>query len=109
LRKWGRASCAWRWFVSPVGLSAYFRLVWNLDALVQDRYGRPCVQMRAQRFAIHRCASPRFNDGDSRACRARFELAVTPADIDGSGPPAVEPGDYQVRVGNDTANFSITG
>jgi len=38
-----------------------------------------------------------------------FELAVTPADIDGSGPPAVEPGDYQVRVGNDTANFSITG
>jgi beta-glucosidase len=37
------------------------------------------------------------------------ELAVTPADIDSTGRPAVEPGDYQVQVGNQTANFSITG
>ena len=37
------------------------------------------------------------------------ELAVTPADIDGTGRRAVEPGDYQVQVGNQTANFSITG
>jgi len=41
--------------------------VWNLDALVHDRYGRAHVCMRAQRFAIHRCASPSFNDGDYRA------------------------------------------
>jgi beta-glucosidase len=37
------------------------------------------------------------------------ELAVTPADIDSSEPPAVEPGAYQVQVGAQTANFSITG
>ncbi len=37
------------------------------------------------------------------------ELAVTPADIDSSQPPAVEPGPYQVQVGAQTANFSITG
>ena len=37
------------------------------------------------------------------------ELAVTPADIDGTGRPEVESGDYQVQVGNQTANFSITG
>jgi beta-glucosidase len=34
-------------------------------------------------------------------------LEVTPGDIDASGPPQVEPGDYQVQVGNDTANFTI--
>jgi beta-glucosidase len=37
------------------------------------------------------------------------KLAVTPADIDSTRPPAVEPGDYQVQVGAQTANFSITG
>ena len=37
------------------------------------------------------------------------ELAVTPADIDGTGRPSVEAGNYQVQVGNQTANFSITG
>ena len=52
---------------APVGLSAYGRLVWNLDALVHDLYGRAHVCMHAQRFAIHRCASPTFNDGDYRA------------------------------------------
>jgi beta-glucosidase len=36
-------------------------------------------------------------------------LAVTPADIDSSEPPAVEPGDYRVQVGSETANFSIAG
>jgi len=35
------------------------------------------------------------------------ELAVTPADIDSSKRPAVEPGAYQVQVGSQTANFSI--
>ena len=30
-------------------------------------YGRAHVCMHAQRFAIHRCASPTFNDGDYRA------------------------------------------
>jgi hypothetical protein len=52
---------------APVGLSAYGRVVWNLDALVHDHYGRAHVCMRAQRFSIHRCASPSFNDGDYRA------------------------------------------
>src|SRR6266550_7724262 len=51
---------------APIGLSTYGRLVWNLDALVHDRYGRAHVCMRAQRFAIHRCASSSFNDGDYR-------------------------------------------
>jgi beta-glucosidase len=37
------------------------------------------------------------------------ELAATPADIESSKPPAVEPGAYQVQVGSETANFSITG
>jgi hypothetical protein len=37
------------------------------------------------------------------------KLAVTPAEIDGPGRPAVESGDYQVQVGNQTANFSIAG
>jgi len=52
---------------APVGLTSYGPLVWNLDALVHDRYGRAHVCIRAQRFAIHRCASPSFNDGDYRA------------------------------------------
>jgi hypothetical protein len=55
---------------APIGLSAYGRIVWNLDALVHDRYGRAHVCMRAQRFAIHRCASPSFNTGDYRAAFA---------------------------------------
>ena len=37
------------------------------------------------------------------------ELAVTPADINSSRRPEVEPGAYQVQVGSQTANFSITG
>jgi beta-glucosidase len=37
------------------------------------------------------------------------ELAVTPADIDSSRRPEVEPGAYQVQVGSQTANFTITG
>jgi hypothetical protein len=52
---------------APVGLSAYGRLVWNLDALVHDYYSGAHACMRAQRFAIHRCSSARFNDGDYRA------------------------------------------
>jgi beta-glucosidase len=37
------------------------------------------------------------------------ELAVTPADIDSTKLPAVEPGGYQVQVGAQTANFSVGG
>jgi hypothetical protein len=35
------------------------------------------------------------------------ELAVTRGDIDGSGRRTVEPGQYQVQVGDLTADFSI--
>jgi beta-glucosidase len=35
------------------------------------------------------------------------ELAVTPGDIDGTGRRAVEPGSYEVQVGEMTAEFSI--
>jgi beta-glucosidase len=35
------------------------------------------------------------------------ELAVTPADIDGTEKPAVEPGSYQVQVGSMTADFTV--
>src|SRR6266511_205940 len=35
------------------------------------------------------------------------ELAVTPADIDGTGRPEVEPGAYRVQVGSMTADFSV--
>ena len=38
-------------------------------------------------------------------------LAVTPGDIDGSSPPAVEPGAYQVQLGTPaslSAGFTIT-
>jgi len=34
-------------------------------------------------------------------------LAVTPADIDATAPPQVEPGAYQVQVGTLSANFTI--
>ena len=50
--------------------------------------------------------------GASQAEHVSFpvsQLAVTPADIDSSKRPAVEPGAYQVQVGSQTANFSITG
>jgi beta-glucosidase len=35
------------------------------------------------------------------------ELAVTPDDIDSTERPEVAPGDYQVQVGSQTANFSV--
>jgi beta-glucosidase len=34
-------------------------------------------------------------------------LAVTPGDIDGSGPPQVETGSYQVQVGEETVDFTV--
>ena len=37
------------------------------------------------------------------------ELAVTPADIDGTQRPSVEPGDYEVQVGSASADFSVSG
>ncbi len=35
------------------------------------------------------------------------ELALTPGDIDGTEPPQVQAGDYQVQVGSDSATFTI--
>jgi hypothetical protein len=51
---------------APPGLSTYGRLIWNLDALVHDRYAGDHVCMRAERFVIHRCRSAHYNDGDYR-------------------------------------------
>jgi beta-glucosidase len=48
--------------------------------------------------------------GQSKSVQVSFpvsRLAVTPADIDGTGRPAVEPGGYQVQVGSLTANFTV--
>jgi beta-glucosidase len=48
--------------------------------------------------------------GESRTAHVSFpvsELAVTIGDIDGSGRRAVKPGQYQVQVGDMTADFSI--
>jgi beta-glucosidase len=36
-----------------------------------------------------------------------WQLAVTPGDIDGSGPRQIQPGDYQVQVGSASAPLSI--
>lgn len=52
---------------APEGLSPYGRLIWNLDALVHDQYGGEHVCMRAKRFAIHRCRSAIYIDGNYRA------------------------------------------
>ena len=52
---------------APAGLSSYGTLIWNLDALVHDQYGSAHVCMRTTRFAIHRCRSAVYNDGDYRA------------------------------------------
>ena len=49
--------------------------------------------------------------GESRSVDVSFpvsELAVTVGDIDGSGPRAVEPGQYQVQVGSMSADFTVT-
>jgi beta-glucosidase len=50
--------------------------------------------------------------GESHVVHVSFpvsELAVTSGDIDGAGRPKVEPGSYQVQVGNLTADFSVRG
>ncbi len=51
-----------------------------------------------------------LDPGQSKTVQVSFpvsELAVTPADIDGTKRPAVEPGSYQVQVGSMTADFSV--
>jgi beta-glucosidase len=51
-----------------------------------------------------------LDSGASRVVRVSFpvsELAVTTGDIDGAGRREVEPGGYQVQVGNMTADFSV--
>jgi beta-glucosidase len=51
-----------------------------------------------------------LDPAQSKSVRVSFpvsRLAVTPADIDGTGRPAVEPGGYQVQVGSLTANFTV--
>ena len=53
-----------------------------------------------------------LDPGQSRSVQVSFPasvLAVTPADIDASGPPAVEPGAYRVQVGGMSADFTVTG
>jgi beta-glucosidase len=48
--------------------------------------------------------------GQSKTVNVSFpvsELAVTTGDINGDGPRAVEPGDYQVQVGSLSADFTI--
>jgi len=49
--------------------------------------------------------------GQSKSVQVSFpvsRLAVTPADIDATGRPAVEPGGYQVQVGSLSANFTVS-
>jgi beta-glucosidase len=49
--------------------------------------------------------------GQSKSVQVRFpvsRLAVTPADIDATARPAVEPGGYQAQVGSLTANFTVS-
>jgi beta-glucosidase len=51
-----------------------------------------------------------LDPGESRTVEVSFpvsRLAVTPADINGMGTPAVEPGAYQVVVGALTAPFTV--
>jgi beta-glucosidase len=51
-----------------------------------------------------------LDPGSSRVVRVSFpisELAVTTGDIDGAGRREVEPGAYQVQVGNMTADFTV--
>jgi beta-glucosidase len=48
--------------------------------------------------------------GQSKTVHVSFRassLALTPADIDGTEPPQVMPGKYQVQVGNMSADFAI--
>lgn len=48
--------------------------------------------------------------GQSKTATVTFsiwQLAVTPGDIEGSGPRQIQPGDYQVQVGSASAPFSI--
>ena len=51
-----------------------------------------------------------LDPGQSRTVQVSFpasRLAVTPADINGDGKPAVEPGSYQAMVDTLTANFTL--
>ena len=50
--------------------------------------------------------------GQSQTVHVSFpvtELAVTPGDIDGTSPPQVEPGSYQVQINGLSAGFTIHG
>jgi beta-glucosidase len=52
-----------------------------------------------------------LDPGQSKSVQVSFpvsRLAVTPADIDATARPAVEPGGYQVQVGSLTANFTVS-
>jgi beta-glucosidase len=52
-----------------------------------------------------------LNAGQSKSVQVSFpvsRLAVTPADIDATARPAVEPGGYQAQVGSLTANFTVS-
>jgi beta-glucosidase len=53
-----------------------------------------------------------LNPGQSQTVHVSFpvtELAVTPGDIDGTSPPQVEPGSYDVQVNTLSAGFTVHG
>jgi beta-glucosidase len=53
-----------------------------------------------------------LNPGQSKTVQVSFPvsvLKVTPGDVDGTAAPQVEPGAYQVQVGNMSAGFTIQG
>ena len=56
------------------------------------------------------CARVELAAGESQTVHVSFpvsQLAVTVGDIDGSGPRAVERGQYQVQVGSMSADFTV--
>ncbi len=53
-----------------------------------------------------------LDPGQSKTVHVSFPvsvLAVTPGDIQSDGPPAVETGSYQVKIGSLSADFTIHG
>ncbi len=53
-----------------------------------------------------------LDPGQAKTVRVSFPvtgLAVTPGDIEGTGSPQVELGDYQAQVGSMSAGFTIHG
>ncbi len=71
---------------------------------------RPVSDVVAPNRRLVAFARVSLNAGEATTVRLSFpvsRLAVTPADINGAGTPAVEPGGYEVRVDNLTAAFTV--